>query len=61
MQRRMEISSIGRGYSKGAIPVPLTLNELLSKGEEPKKELVDEDGDLDILGEEDNDDDLFEF
>jgi hypothetical protein len=61
MQRRMEISSIGRGYSKGAIPVPLTLNELLSKGDEPKKELVDEDGDLDILGEEDNDDDLFEF
>lgn len=61
MQRRMEISSIGRGYSKGAIPVPLTLNELLSKGNEPKKELVDEDGDLDILGEEDNDDDLFEF
>lgn len=61
MQRRMEISSIGRGYSKGAIPVPLTLNELLSKGDEPKKELVDEDGDLDILGEEDNDDDLFDF
>ena len=61
MQRRMEISSIGRGYSKGAIPVPLTLNELLSKGDEPKKELMDEDGDLDILGEEDNDDDLFEF
>lgn len=61
MQRRMEISSIGRGYSKGAIPVPLTLNELLSKGDEPKKELLDEDGDLDILGEDDNDDDLFEF
>lgn len=61
MQRRMEISSIGRGYSKGAIPVPLTLNELLSKGDEPKKELLDEDGDLDILGEEDNDDDLFDF
>lgn len=61
MQRRMEISSIGRGYSKGAIPVPLTLSQLLSKGDEPKKELLDEDGDLDILGEDDNDDDLFEF
>ena len=58
MQRRMVISSIGRGYSKGAIPVPLTLNELLSKGDEPKKELVDEDGDLDILSDDD-DDDLF--
>lgn len=62
MQRRMEISSIGRGYSKGAIPVPLTLNELLSKGDEPKKELLDEDGDLDILSDGDDDeDDLFEF
>ena len=57
-QRRMEISSIGRGYSKGAIPVPLTLNELLSKGDEPKPELLDEDGDLDILSDDD-DDDLF--
>lgn len=61
MQRRMEISSIGRGYSKGAIPVPLTLNELLSKGDEPKKELVDEDGDLDILSDGDDDDELFDF
>lgn len=62
MQRRMEISSIGRGYSKGAIPVPLTLNELLSKGDEPKKELVDEDGDLDILSDGDDDEDeLFDF
>lgn len=60
MQRRMEISSIGRGYSKGAIPVPLTLNELLSKGDEPKKELLDEDGDLDILSDDD-DDELFDF
>jgi len=60
MQRRMEISSIGRGYSKGAIPVPLTLNELLSKGDEPKKELMDEDGDLDILSDDD-DDELFDF
>lgn len=58
MQRRMEISSVGRGYSKGAIPVPLTLNELLSKGDEPKPELLDEDGDLDILSDDD-DDDLF--
>lgn len=62
MQRRMEISSIGRGYSKGAIPVPLTLNELLSKGDEPKKELLDEDGDLDILSDGDDDEDeLFDF
>lgn len=62
MQRRMEISSIGRGYSKGAIPVPLTLNELLSKGDEPKKELVDENGDLDILSDGDDDEDeLFDF
>ena len=58
MQRRMVISSIGRGYSKGAIPVPLTLNQLLSKGDEPKPELLDEDGDLDILSDDD-DDDLF--
>nr|DAZ45590.1 MAG TPA: hypothetical protein [Caudoviricetes sp.] len=61
MQRRMEISSIGRGYSKGAIPVPLTLNELLSKGNEPKKELLDEDGDLDILSDGGDDDELFDF
>ncbi|MFQ9297916.1 MAG: hypothetical protein ACLR4X_05750 [Clostridia bacterium] len=62
MQRRMEISSIGRGYSKGAIPVPLTLNELLSKGNEPKPELLDEDGDLDILSDGDDDEDeLFDF
>lgn len=61
MQRRMEISSIGRGYSKGAIPVPLTLNELLSKGDEPKKELLDKDGDLDILSDGDDDDELFDF
>jgi hypothetical protein len=62
MQRRMEISSIGRGYSKGAIPVPLTLNELLSKGDEPKPELLDEDGDLDILSDGDDDEDeLFDF
>nr|DAJ41344.1 MAG TPA: hypothetical protein [Caudoviricetes sp.] len=62
MQRRMEISSIGRGYSKGAIPVPLTLNELLSKGNEPKPELLDEDGDLDILSDDDDDEDeLFDF
>lgn len=62
MQRRMEISSIGRGYSKGAIPLPLTLNQLLSKGDEPKKELVDEDGDLDILSDGDDDEDeLFDF
>lgn len=62
MQRRMEISSIGRGYSKGAIPVPLTLNELLSKGDEPKKELLDEDGDLDILSDgNDDEDELFDF
>ena len=58
MQRRMEISSIGRGYSKGAIPVPLTLSQLLSKGDELKPELLDEDGDLDILSDDD-DDDLF--
>lgn len=62
MQRRMEISSIGRGYSKGAIPAPLTLNELLSKGNEPKPELLDEDGDLDILSDGDDDEDeLFDF
>ena len=62
MQRRMEISSIGRGYSKGAIPVPLTLNELLSEGNEPKPELLDEDGDLDILSDGDDDEDeLFDF
>lgn len=62
MQRRMEISSIGRGYSKGAIPVPLTLNQLLSKGDEPKPELLDEDGDLDILSDGDDDEDeLFDF
>lgn len=62
MQRRMEISSIGRGYSKGAIPVPLTLSQLLSKGDEPKKELLDEDGDLDILSDDDDDEDeLFDF
>lgn len=62
MQRKMEISSIGRGYSKGAIPVPLTLNELLSKGDEPKPELLDEDGDLDILSDGDDDEDeLFDF
>lgn len=61
MQRRIEISSIGRGYSKGAIPVPLTLNELLSKGDEPKPELLDEDGDLDILSDGDDEDELFDF
>lgn len=64
MQRRMEISSIGRGYSKGAIPVPLTLSQLLSKGDEELKEnkilTSDENDDLDLFSNDD-DDELFDF
>ena len=44
------------------LPETETLNELLSKGNEPKPELLDEDGDLDILSDSDDDEDeLFDF
>lgn len=60
---KMSVSGIGRGYSKGAIPVELTIEQLMKKAEtDVKKEInvdLDEnsDDDLDIFA----DDDLLPF
>lgn len=61
---KMSVNGIGRGYSKGAIPVELTIEQLMKKADEekPKKEInvdLDEnsDDDLDIFA----DDDLLSF
>ncbi|MFQ9297778.1 MAG: hypothetical protein ACLR4X_05060 [Clostridia bacterium] len=61
---KMSVNGIGRGYSKGAIPVELTIEQLMKKADEekPKQEInvdLDEnsDDDLDIFA----DDDLLPF
>ena len=61
---KMSVNGIGRGYSKGAIPVELTIEQLMKKADEekPKQEInvdLDEnsDDDLNIFA----DDDLLSF
>lgn len=64
-ETKMEVEGITRGYTTGAIPVPLTLSQLLSKGDEELKEnkilTSDENDDLDLFSNDDDEDELFDF
>lgn len=64
-ETKMEVEGITRGYTAGAIPVPLTLSQLLNKGDEELKEnkilTSDENDDLDLFSNDDDEDELFDF